>query len=265
MPPGPILTDAPRFRRHPGGPTIEPMSKRERQRRVVAIETSGRQGSVLVAVDGGVLGSTQFEADLQHASQLLPAIDRLCETVAWRPGQIDEVYVSAGPGSFTGCRIGVTVARALAQAVGVRLVRVPTMAALARNALRHDPRPGDLVVLLDAQRRQVYATHFRLDGDEYVQQGELRWGDPEDLLPELPYSCAALGEGIAYHRRTVEHAGLSILPEPYWPAHAEEVLHVGLALARLGVYTPANEIVPIYVRLPEAEERWRQRHDSPRG
>lgn len=241
------------------------MSEREHRRRIVAIETSGRQGSVLVAVDGDVLGATQFAADLQHASQLLPAIDRLCETVTWRPGDIDEVYVSAGPGSFTGCRIGVTVARALAQAVGVRLVRVPTTAALARNALRHDPRPRDLVVLLDAQRRQVYATHFRLDGDEYGPQGELRLGDPKDLLSELPRPCAALGEGIAYHRRAVEGAGLSILPEPYWPARAEDVLHVGLGLARQGVYTPANEIVPIYVRLPEAEERWRQRHDNSRA
>jgi len=230
------------------------------QPRIVAIETSGRQGSVAVAAGDDVLGMTRFASDHQHAAALLPSIGRLCETVGWRPGQIDEVYVSAGPGSFTGCRIGVALARALAQAVGVRLVRVPTVDVLARNALDHAVPPRHLAVLLDAQRRQAYMARFHLVGDAYCREDEVRMGDPKSLVAGLPGPCAVLGEGVAYHRHVVEAAGLEILPESLWPARAENVLRVGRSLARRGAYVAINQLLPIYVRIPEAEERWRERH-----
>ena len=228
--------------------------------RIVAIETSGRQGSVAVAIGDDLLGMTRFAADLQHAAELLPAIHRLCETANWRPNEIDEVYVSAGPGSFTGCRIGVTVARTLAQAVGVRLICVPTVEALARNALENDPAPPHLAVLLDAQRRQAYVALFDLDGADYVQRGEILVGDPKTLLPEARKPAAVLGEGIAFHRADVEASGMAILPEMMWAARADNVLRVGRRLAELGQYVPANRLVPIYIRQPEAEVRWQERH-----
>ncbi len=239
------------------------MPGRDIRPRIVAIETTGRQGSVAVAADDELLGMTRFAADLQHAAELLPAIDRLCDTVDWRPDQIDEIYVSAGPGSFTGCRIGVTVARALAQAVSVRLVRVPTVDVLACNALEHEPPPRHLVVLLDAQRRQVYTAVFHLTGDDYVREGDVEAGDPEALLSKVPRPCATLGEGIAHHREAVEAADVEILPESAWTARADKVVRVGRRLARQGAYVQANELIPIYVRMPEAEERWQQRHGRP--
>jgi len=226
----------------------------------VAIETSGRQGSVAVAVGDDLLGMTRFATDLRHAAELLPAIHRLCETANWRPSDIDEIHVSAGPGSFTGCRIGVTVARTLAHAVGVRLVRVPTVEALARNALDNDPAPPHLAVVLDAQRRQAYVASFDLDGADYVQRGEILVGDPKTLLLETPKPAAVLGEGVAFHRADVEASGLAILSETTWAARADNVLHVGRRLADQGEYVPANHLVPIYIRPPEAEERWQERH-----
>lgn len=235
------------------------MSEREHRARIVAIETTGRQGSVLVAVDDEVVGMTRFSADLQHATELLPSIDRLCRSVNWRPDQLDEVYVSAGPGSFTGCRIGVTVARSLALAVGVRLIRVPTVDVLARNALRHEPPPERLVVVLDAQRREIYSTEFLLVNGRYSRETETVRGLPREILACRPRPCAALGEGVAFHRGEIEELGLTILPEKLWPARAENVLVVGRERARREEYTPAERLAPIYIRLPEAEEKWRQR------
>lgn len=250
-------------------PTIGLVQSSDEQPRIVVIETTGRQGSVAVAAGDEMLGTSRFTADLQHAVELIPAIRRLCESVAWRPEQLDEIYVSAGPGSFTGCRIGITVARALAQAVGVKLVRVPTVDVLACNALSLHPSRQHVVVLLDAQRRQVYAAVFDRVDDAYVRRGELRVGDPAVLLADCPTPCAALGEGIAYHRRTIESRlaedgapAIEILPEATWPAQAEYVLRIGRQLARQGAYVPVNELLPIYVRLPEAEERWRARQSN---
>ncbi len=238
------------------------MSGQGARERIVAIETTGRLGSVAVAEGDTLLGMTRFSADLRHAVELLPAIDRMCETMGWRSDQLHEVYVSSGPGSFTGCRIGVTVARTLALAVGVRLVRVPTVEVLARNALEHDPPPEHLAVLIDAQRRQLYATVYHLNDTTYVRDGEVRMGSATELLSEVPRPCAVLGEAVAYHRQSITEMGLTILPEHHWVARADHAFGVGRMMARSGEYVLANQLVPIYIRLPEAEERWRQRHGT---
>ncbi len=238
------------------------MSGIDDQPRIVSIETTGRHGSVAVAIGDQLLAMTRFPADRQHAVELLPAIDRLCAACNWSPEMIQEIHVSAGPGSFTGCRIGITAARALAIANSVRLVRVPTVDVLAMNALQLPAPPDHLVVLLDAQRRQVYAAVYQRKDKEYRRLGDVKNGDPDLLLGDLPRPCAVLGEGIAYHRRAVEDLGFEILSEDLWPARADNVLRIGRQLALQGQYIAANELVPIYIRLPEAEEKWRLRHNE---
>ena len=75
--------------------------------RSLAIETSGRVGSIAIAQDGIVRAEAEFEHGLEHAAKILPMIDSLCRRAEWTGGQIDELYVSTGPGSFTGLRIGI--------------------------------------------------------------------------------------------------------------------------------------------------------------
>src|SRR5689334_12051893 len=101
--------------------------------RALALETSGRTGSVALVEVGNVVAEDQFPHGLRHAAGLVPMIDRLCRERGWAPGDVDEVYVSAGPGSFTGLRVGITVAKTLALATGARVVAVPTADVLARN------------------------------------------------------------------------------------------------------------------------------------
>jgi tRNA threonylcarbamoyladenosine biosynthesis protein TsaB len=238
------------------------MSVPEGQPRIVGIETTGRQGSVALAVGADVVAVTRFATDLHHAAELLPAIDRLCVACGWQPGMIDELHVSAGPGSFTGCRIGITVARSLALATGLKLIRVPTVDVLACNAAGLQTPPPHLVVLLDAQRRQAYVARFALDDKGYHRIAEVVMGEPAALLADLPRPCAVLGEGVAYHRQALEALGLEVLPEYLWPALAENVLRVGCQLAGQNLYVAATDLVPIYVRLPEAEEKWRLRQGA---
>src|SRR5688500_8632212 len=95
--------------------------------RGLALETSGRTGSVALAVDGVVVAEEQFAHGLKHAAGIVPMVDRLCRGRGWTPGEIEAVYVSAGPGSFTGLRVGVTVAKTLAFATGAKVVAVPTV------------------------------------------------------------------------------------------------------------------------------------------
>src|SRR5438874_13743504 len=102
--------------------------------RIIAIETSGRTGSVAIAHGPGLLAVRELPATMRHAAELMPAIRELVRAQGWQPAEIDHVYVSLGPGSFTGLRIAVAMARALAQAVGCRLVGVPSLDVIAENA-----------------------------------------------------------------------------------------------------------------------------------
>src|SRR5437868_10120412 len=115
--------------------------------RSLAIETSGRIGSVAIVEDAVVRAEAEFEHGLQHAAKILPMIDSLCRKQVWTPQEIDEVYVSAGPGSFTGLRIGITLAKTMALATGVKVVAVPTMRVLVENA---PAEAVHVIVALDA-------------------------------------------------------------------------------------------------------------------
>src|SRR3954469_19664546 len=132
--------------------------------RALAIETSGRTGSVAVAQDGVVLAEETFPHGLKHAAGLVPMIDRLCRAAGWGPGDVEEIYVSAGPGSFTGLRVGVTVAKTLAFATGAKLIAVPTVEVLARNA---PAEATDVVIVLDAKRDQIFTARLTRGSDTW--------------------------------------------------------------------------------------------------
>src|SRR5437764_519733 len=102
--------------------------------RAIAIETSSRIGSLAASDGERVLAEEQFEHGLQHAAQVVPILDRLCRAQGWSPRDVEHLYISAGPGSFTGLRIGVTLAKTMALTTGVKLVAVPSVRVLAENA-----------------------------------------------------------------------------------------------------------------------------------
>jgi len=200
-------------------------------------------------------------------------MDQLVRDQGWSSGKVDEVYVSAGPGSFTGIRIGIAVARTMAWATAARLVRVPSMDALAVNALDLDSPPAYLATALDAKRKQVFAAFFLLETDsgglrQYRKLEDARMVDPPAFLEEMAsrYNAAGriavLGEGLAMHRAAAEKAGAAILPPEFWSARAESIYRVGRQMAAAGEYCASGDCVPLYVRLPEPEEKWQQAQKS---
>ncbi len=234
--------------------------------RLVAIETSSRIGEVAVARGPEVLGQRQFSKAMRHAVELMPAIRDLTQAQGWKPSDIDAVYVSAGPGSFTGIRIAITIARALQQAIGCQLVGVPTVDVLAANA---PPEVEHLAVIMDAKRGQIYAAGYQRD----VKSTELRRTSgpllttPADFLAQAPRPLHILGEGIDYHRPVIAaaHGVIIELDKSLWQPRAVMVHQIGLALARAGVFTPLNDLLPIYLRKAEAEEVWEKKHTIKSG
>jgi len=235
------------------------------QTRLLAIETSSRWGSAAAGIDGEVAAATELPAERRETDALPARIDEMLKQLGWRATDLRHLYVSIGPGSFTGLRVAVAVGRALALAQPMQIVAVPTTEVLADNARALDDPPADLAVILDAKRGQVFAGTFRRQDRagaityDAVEPAHL--ADPAELLRGAPRPLAVLGEGCRYHRDVLAGAdGVSIVDPRHWRPRAEAVLRLGWRMARQGRFTAARDLVPLYIRRPEAEEKWRQLH-----
>ena len=134
--------------------------------RALAIETSSRVGSVALAGDGKSLAEEAVEHGLVHAAKIVPAIDGLCKRLRWGSGDLREIYVSAGPGSFTGLRIGITLAKTLAFATRAKVVAVPSVRVLVENS---PLEARNVIVVLDAKREQIFTASFVRDADRWKE------------------------------------------------------------------------------------------------
>ncbi len=227
---------------------------------ILVIETSARVGSVALATGCELKQSARFRADFSHAAELLPTIDALCRPLSWAPTDIDQVYLSIGPGSFTGLRIAVTLARTLAFSIKVDIVAVATLEVIAQNALRAGEPPPHVAVLLDAKRGQVYSAAFERTEGRYARAVDACIADPLEFLNGLPQPLCVLGEGITYHREALACVTHTELEEALWPPRVETVLKLGHEKAQRGEFEQPHALAPVYLRRPEAEEVWERRH-----
>jgi tRNA threonylcarbamoyladenosine biosynthesis protein TsaB len=187
----------------------------------------------------------------RHAAELLAELEAVVEPVGGWSG-IDLIAVGVGPGSFTGLRIGVATARALAQALTTPVVPVGTLEALARGIGEQSGAEGRArLAVLDARRGQAFAA-LHGPGDEKV------WPPLVALPGELAERVAALsqpplaaGSGTIRFRDELEAAGAEVLPDAE-PAHRVSARHICL-LAEAGRPARPESIEPIYLRPPDAE------------
>ncbi|MGB7158071.1 MAG: tRNA (adenosine(37)-N6)-threonylcarbamoyltransferase complex dimerization subunit type 1 TsaB [Tepidisphaeraceae bacterium] len=226
--------------------------------RGLALETSGRVGSVAAVVDGRVVAEEQFAHGLQHAAQIVPIIDRLTRAQSWTPRDVDELYVSVGPGSFTGLRIAVTLAKTMAMATGVKIVAVPTVRVLAENA------PADakhVVIVLDAKREQIFTARFERVAHQWFEREPAKLDSLTAMLQRSPRPVHLLGEGLPYHEKFIprDDASVIVAPPDTALARAGVVATIGHAMARRGEFADPQRLTPIYIRRPEAEEKYQEK------
>ena len=228
--------------------------------RGVAIETSGRIGSVAVARDGAILAEEQFPHGLQHAAQIMPILDRLTRARGWRPRDVEELYVSIGPGSFTGLRIGVTLAKTMALATGVRLIAVPSVRVLVENAPRE---ARHVVIVLDAKRDQIFTARFERDASTgaWTEREPAHLDSLAAMIERAPRPVHLIGEGIPYHEKFIskDDATVVVTPPDVWRARASAVALIGIESAARGQFADPYTLTPIYIRRPEAEEKFQQK------
>lgn len=222
--------------------------------RALALETSGRTGSVALTRDGQLLAEEHFPHGLKHAAEILPMVDRLCRAHQWSPADLDHLYVSAGPGSFTGLRIGITLAKTLAFAMPkLKLVAVPTVRVLVENA------PADanhVIIVLDAKRDQIFTARFERTADGWAEREPAHLDSLAAMIERSPKPVCLLGEGLPFHQKFIPAgADVTLTTEDAWRARASVVAQLGAAMAARGEFTEPDRLLPIYIRKPEAEEK----------
>jgi len=195
----------------------------------------------------------------RHAEALLVELESaVAASGGWEA--VERLAVGVGPGSFTGLRVGLATARAIAQALDKPIVPVGTLPALALGIADSERAGGRLrLPVLDARRGQAFAAGYEPGGSE-------RWepfvAAPEELaerLRALPESALAAGSGTLRFRGELEAAGAEVLPDAD-RAHRVWARHV-CRLAERGTPSPPEAIQPIYLRPPDAQ-LWLDR-DSP--
>jgi tRNA threonylcarbamoyladenosine biosynthesis protein TsaB len=178
-----------------------------------------------------------------HAQRLQPLLEQALVDAGATCEQVTRICVGVGPGGFTGLRLGIATARALAQGRELPLVGVSSLAALARNA----DEPGRLVLaLIDARRGELFAAGYR-DGGEILAPAAL---EPKLLLARVSAGALGLGDGAVRFRAELEQAGV-VVPADDSVAHRVSALQV----CRLGVAkepTDRDALLPDYCREPDA-------------
>lgn len=188
-----------------------------------------------------------------HAAQLLALATRLLDEAGLRFTDLDRIAVGTGPGTFTGLRIGVATARALAQATGAALVGVPTLRTLAAAAAGATDEPGPVLAVLDARRGEAFVAAY--DGDAALVPPAAV--TPEILRTLVKPGWLTVGDGSIRFRDVLEPTGARV-PADGSPLH--RVSAVALAdLAAQAAAAGTGSVVPEYLRLPDAEIAFRKR------
>lgn len=224
---------------------------------LLAVETSGARGGIALLddADGPAIVQDVLLPDGRHARDLLGVIQHACERAGWRPRDLDTVAVSIGPGSFTGLRIAVTLAKFIASDTGARIVAVPSLRAMAENA------PADclrIACIRDAKRAGLYAGLFERRAGGLEQTFGPALIQPADLALRLEKPALVLGRGVPKAAEAM--AAFDLAPETLWDVRPAAVARLGLAMCRRAEFADPLRLKPVYVRRPEAEEIWHRRH-----
>lgn len=218
--------------------------------RIVAFSTSSRTGSVALWKDGRVLAERTFPSGILHGQALLPVLAELLGSQGWGPRGFDRVAVDIGPGSYTGCRVGLAAAKVLARETGAGLAGVSSLAAVAWQAGEGVARGVQVAAALDARRERVYAALYVVSEtvDPLIPPAVV----PASLWAEQ--TPADLWAGDALPAYPGIFGRLPRAPETAWRPRAGSVAHLAAGTDRLD---DPYALAPLYLAPTEAEERFK--------
>ena len=232
---------------------------------VLAIDTSGPVAGCAVMVDGRVTYLAAMNRGLTHSETIMPAVEEALSASGLRCGEIDVFAAVAGPGSFTGVRIGVCAVKGLAHAAGKPCARVHALEALAMNYSGFD---GLCCPILDARRGQVYCAAYDVKDGLPTEAVAPDAAPLEDFIERLPREgrLVFVGDGVpAYGERVAALLGERAIIAPANLRDLRADAACVLAASRPEAWMEARRLTPIYLRAPQAERERRAGRDHTRS
>ncbi len=220
---------------------------------ILGIETSTRAAGVALISEEKILAEISQESKLYHSENLLPQIEQVLKIA--NVEKVDAVAVSLGPGSFTGLRIGLAAAKALAYAWQVKIIGVPTLQALAC----HFPRSNAKIIpLIDAQKNSAYVQTFK--NAEPLDEVKVKpIADILKQVSELGEEIILCGDVLSKIKGELP-ANVKFAPINLRMPRAVNVALCGKDLLDAGKESNVMNLEPLYLRRSEAEILWDKRH-----
>lgn len=244
---------------------------------VLALETSGKIGSVALGFGEEIRAEKAFSGFMRHSAEIFPVIEVLLGDSGLKPDQIEHLYISNGPGSFTGLRISAAIAKMLCLACSLKIIAVDSLDVTAYNVVDALKKQGgklpgmtgenDIIrvaAVIDAKRGQFFIAVYNV-----IQCGtDVRF---EKIVPDSIMSSAdfitnfankqipvcLLGDGLLYHKKEFQAEGTYILDEEYWSPNARFVYHLGREMAQKNQFADPVNFKPFYLCRPEIVVRKR--------
>lgn len=232
----------------------------------LAVECSGRVGSVAMGSGPDLLEEITFSGKMRHSSELFPALNRILKSAGCTPRDVSTLCFTAGPGSFTGLRIAVTAAKMLNFAQKTRLIAVNTLDVIAENATEYVAKEGGnpsfISPILDAKQNHFFTAIYKKEEKGWHKETEDAMISSDQILSQTKDNTILLGEGLLYHADLFRSHGIRFLPPEYWPAKASKVLKIGYKMAQQSQFADPFSLVPFYIRQPDAIEKWDRKEMS---
>lgn len=238
--------------------------------KILALDSSGLVASVALLENDNLVAEFTVNNKKTHSQTLLPMLDEVVNAAGIELDAVDAIAIAAGPGSFTGLRIGAATVKGLSLALDKPVVPVPTLEGLAYNFWGSDRL---ICPIMDARRKQVYTGIYRFEEHQLMTLRE-QWAAPiEELLEELNQRgemVTFLGDGVPVFRELI--AEKLQVPYSFAPAHvnkqrAAAVAALGSIYYKEGRTETAMEHIPEYLRVSQAERERaeREKEQKPAG
>lgn len=219
---------------------------------ILAIDTSTMISTVTIASDNEIIGDFNVNQQRTHSESLVPMIENLLKLLGMTIKDIDAFVISKGPGSFTGLRIGMTVAKTLAQVNDKNLIPISTLEALANNSSSNYLKAP----LMDARGNRVYAAVYGKDGKEIIEEDLYEIEDFVKLVDALDEEVELIGEISGKYCKYFKNA--HTLPINFNNCIGKSLIRLGLI--HINESPNLFEISPNYIRKSQAEREYEKKN-----
>lgn len=236
--------------------------------KILGIDSSGLVATVAIQSNDILVGEYTIHNKKTHSQTLLPMIQDMLRMAEVPVEELDAIAVAAGPGSFTGLRIGAATAKGLGQALNIPLVAVPSLEGLAYNLAGADAL---VCPIMDARRNQAYYGIYDVSGEMPVVVAEQDAAPIDTVLQkvrETGREIIFVGDGVpVFANRIAEEEGLAyrLGADNVRYQKASSVAALGRKYMEQGKGVPAERFVPIYLRLSQAERERMEKENISSG